>query len=89
MAEQLLRWEARRTSDDQGTRDRPALVETVYIARAAGFEWMVAPHDDGTWNWFMLDSRGEPQLFETDFADADAAKAAAELAAAQELEGGQ
>lgn len=86
MGAQLLRWEQRRVSDDQGSAQKPAMVETVYIARAVGFEWMVAKHDDGTWNWFMLDSRGEPQLFETDFPDADAAKASAEKAAAQELE---
>jgi hypothetical protein len=86
MNDQILRWTQRRTSDDMGSRERPALVETIYIAHAAGFEWMVAPHDDGTWNWFMLDDKGEPQSFETDFPDADAAKAAAELAAAAELE---
>lgn len=86
MAEPLLRWEQRRVSDDHGTPSKPAMVEHVYISRAAGFEWMVAKHDDGTWNWFMLDGRGEPQAFQTDFATAEAAQAAAELAAAQELD---
>lgn len=81
-----LVWEQRRVSDDHGSPAAPAMVEHVFIARAAGFEWMVAKHDDGTWNWFMLDSRGEPQLFETDFATAEEAKASAELAAAKELD---
>jgi len=85
MAEQLLRWEQRRVSDDQGSPARPAMVEHVYIARAVGFEWMVAKHDDDSWNWFMLDGRGEPQAFQTDFPTAEAAQAAAKLAAAQEL----
>jgi hypothetical protein len=69
-----LEWEQRQTTDDHGTRDRPAMIETVWVAYDRdGYEWMVAPHDDGTWNWFRCDPEGNPVIGETDHKTSESA----------------
>lgn len=83
-----LEWEARNTSDDHGTRERPALIERVLVAYdAEGLEWMVAPHDDGTWNWFRCDSTGNPIAGETDHKTEADARAAADARHAKIFKG--
>lgn len=81
-----LRWEQTRVTDDHGTRAQPARIETVWVAHDDdGGEWMVAPHDDGTWNWTRAADDGEMLELGTDFASPELARQAAESRAAELL----
>jgi len=82
----LLEWEQRQTTDDHGTREKPARIETVWVAYdRQGFEWMVAQHDDGTWNWFRCNEEGDPVMGETDHKTSESALAAANARAERVL----
>lgn len=86
----ILDWEERRTSDDHGTADAPAVFETVWVAYdPEGLEWLVAPHDDGTFNWFRCAENGDPMTGETDHPTAESARAAAEARAVKLFRGRQ
>jgi hypothetical protein len=53
-ARPLLDWQEARIKDDLGLN---AVSEICFVAHdAEGLEWIVAPHDDGTWNWTRWDA---------------------------------
>ena len=67
-----LQWKAELVSDDVG---RGQLAEEIWTAQGANdCEWLVCPHDDGTFNLFRRTTLGELIVRVYDFVTADAAK---------------
>lgn len=82
MPRPLLDWQPTETRDDQG---RGATRELCYVAHdREGCEWIVARHDDGTWNFMRWDGE-TPLAAGMDHASSDAALAAANAYAATVL----
>jgi hypothetical protein len=71
----MLDWRAQTLSDDMGPGARRE--EVLTADDEDGCEWMVAPHEDGTFNWMRMQG-GELLELACDFPTAAAARAAAE-----------
>lgn len=71
-----LQWKAELVSDDVG---RGQLAEEIWTAPGANdCEWLVCPHDDGTFNLFRRTTMGELIVRVYDFVTAEAARAEAD-----------
>ncbi len=78
-----MKWQGAVASDDFAGRN----AEQVFTAPGAhGFSWLVAPHDDGTWNLFRRNPAGEIVDYVFDFPTSDAARAEADERDAAYLE---
>lgn len=71
-----LQWKSELVSDDVG---RGQLAEEIWTAPGANdCEWMVCPHDDGTFNLFRQNQIGELIVRVYDFVTVEAAKTEAQ-----------
>jgi hypothetical protein len=77
-----MQWEQQDVSDDHGKNRRR---ELCAVARdGQGFDWIVSPHDDGTYNWQRW-AGDEPIDMGQGFKTIEEAQAAAERYAAEVL----